>query len=200
MAYATNMMLIILIAGILGIVSRILITLAVDNDCRANGAKNRVGWSILTFFIPIAAIVYLFLRKNGVAKDVPKMCISCGATNMQEAVVCTNCGNAAFADFEVKDKQQYSKKAKGFLIGGLVSWVVGFVVCLVMMLNVIFGAMESVGGDFKDFIDDYRDEFGYSDHADSDDFGYFDDFDSDENFDDFGELPENPDDFEDFFE
>lgn len=193
MVYA-NMILIMLVAGVLELAARILFTLAVESDCRAIGAKNRVGWAILTFFIPIAAIVYLFVRKNGVAKEVPKMCLSCGATNMQEAVVCANCGNAAFADFEVSDKEKHSKKAKKFLISGLVTWIAGIVICVVVLVVSMVGVAENYGDNFEKYFDDYMNDFGYSDDFNSDEFEDFGDFEFDEEFE-----TQPSDDLDDFF-
>jgi hypothetical protein len=54
-----------LVSGVLGLLSNVLIAVAISLDCKARNIKSRVAYSVLAFFFPlIVGIVYACTRKT----------------------------------------------------------------------------------------------------------------------------------------
>lgn len=164
----------LLILGVLAILAKVMIMLAVGEDCKTIGVKNRTLWMLLAFFIPITALIYLVVRSS-LEKTVPKFCPRCGATSAPNMHFCQNCGNTALMDYQITDAPVHQKKRKSFLTWGIILYVVYFVVYLVAVGSVfvtgtrnLFGNYQNGGNgggiydfnpDFGNDYDDFFDEF-----------------------------------------
>ena len=169
--------------GLLSIASQVLIMLAVGADAKALGVKDRTLWMVLSFFIPICAIVYLCIRKT-LTKSVPKYCPNCGATSPPNAVACVQCGNPMLMDYQVADAPKHQKSAKTFMISGIIAYVLAVVILLVGYFGFFFSTIREFGNEIDNGIQEFREFDPYEDYED-----YFDDY--EDYFDDYGDFPDD---------
>ena len=157
-----------------GIVVNLLLAFAVNNDCKALAIKNRGIWSVLTFFIPLVAILYLILR-NSLEKESPKYCPSCGATSPPNSYACLNCGNAMLQDFTVTGYQEYKRKARNDIIAAVVIFVLSIIIAIAGFVGVVAKYVVEEGKDFGNSIEEFGEQFGNNFDFDNDfenDFGF----------------------------
>ena len=177
-------MIVTLVGCLMALGSSILFMLAVGADAKAIGVKNRMMWMVLTVFMPISGIIYLCLR-NSLEKITPKYCPACGATLPPNATGCMRCGNYALMDYRVADAPKYEKQRKGFLVGGIVVYVLAFLVIIGATIGYTFSVVKDIGDytynyseefdedDLEDFFENYEDDMEgfFEEHDDVYDFG-----------------------------
>lgn len=129
MAIGIIIMLFMLI-GICGILTNVFIMLAVGEDARAIGVKNRELWMLLAFFIPISALLYIVLR-NSLSKTVPKMCTRCQATCPPNSTYCSNCGSTVLMDYTITDAEVHKAKRKNYIVGLVSVMIVSVVMSII---------------------------------------------------------------------
>ena len=153
----------IAVVFVLEINAQIMLMLAVSYDCKALGVRDRTLWMLLSFFIPLCALIYLFVRKN-LKKEVPKHCPNCGAASPPNAQVCLNCGNPALMDYQVVNAPSYKRSRNIYLIITVTLYIILWIATAI-----------SVGAAFSATYDNNRrnggqDNYGFYDF--NDDFGW----------------------------
>ena len=167
---------IIAIAGIstlIAIAAKIFLMLSVGSDMKARGLSNRALWMVLTFFIPISAVVYVVVR-HWLPTEVPQYCESCHATVAAGAVQCACCGSGRLLPIVQVSPQAQKKKTKTFAIVGAVLYCLSAVLLTVsyaMILVSSFTYLEDWADDWMDFPDSY-----YGDNYEEDYDDFFEDF------------------------
>ena len=117
-------MLIVLGMLLLSLLVGLFICLAINEDGKALGVKDRKIYAVLGFFFPlITAIVYLIIRKK-TEKIQPKMCNNCGLTVPPSINCCPQCGCMDFTDYLIVDNNKHKKRAKCFAVIGVVLYVI----------------------------------------------------------------------------
>lgn len=156
------------IAVIASLVMRIFTTLAIGEDAKAIGVKDRTVYMILAFFFPpIVAIVYLCTRKKA-KKIQPKMCDLCGLTVDTTTTICPKCSGVLFTDYIIPGNEKHKKNAKLF------TTIAAIALSIIVVLNVCSSMMaESFVNDLRKYSNDN----GYSQYFDDYFNDYFDDFD-----------------------
>ena len=120
-----------LIGSLLTIASQVLLAVCVYNDAKSRGDQNATLFAVLSGvlgFIP--AIIYLVVRSTS-GPGTALMCPNCGVVLPAGAFNCPNCGMPhPKARIIPPDADARSRRAKGLLIG----WIVSFVLSIVLMI------------------------------------------------------------------
>lgn len=175
-----NLLIFILAMLALSIAFRVFLCLAINYDAKARGVKDRTLYTVLSFFFPlVVGIVYLCTRKN-CKKIQPKICNNCQTTVDTNTAFCPNCLGAEFTDYLIQDNEKYRKKAKIFLIVGIVFYVIAGVVNASYNIYFDNNAEQFINDldKYSQYSDDYDNDY-YDDYDDGNDFdadGYFDNF------------------------
>ncbi|MDE5604812.1 MAG: hypothetical protein K2I73_04425 [Eubacterium sp.] len=166
------------------ILSIVSIIIAVSNDSKGRGVKNRELWTRRTLLSPfIIGLVYYF-QKDSLETEAAKICVNCGADFDDNKYVCPNCRGTQYTFGEVPNKAVYLAKAKKWAKISVIS----FVVYIVMMASVFVAAAvlpepepENIESDACHFVyvvdgvDTYYDMLGNS-YNDPNDVLYYDRF------------------------
>ena len=179
---------ILTIGTLIYLAAKILIMLAVGQDAKALGVKDRTLWMILTFFIPYAAIIYVCMRKD-IQKEIPKYCPQCKQYVPADSYICPHCGNAALTPCEHRDAQKLKKSARSFTIAGAIAYGLSCIVLYIGALGLMAGLMNGVNNFVNDFdnFGEYFGDGGYYEYDEDDPFEFYDDYfdDYEDYFDDF---------------
>ncbi len=154
--------LIILIAGIINIISRVLLMLAVGEDAKIIGVKNRTLWMLLTVFIPICSLLYLVLR-NRLDKKVPRLCLNCGVTMPPNTRFCYNCTSTALVDYKLPDEKKHINLRTVFVICGVVAYVIAAVISNSAgekISQLVKNNSNNNSGGYSDFFEEFGNEGG----------------------------------------
>lgn len=101
------------------IAGSVLVALAVYNDAKSRWNESAVMWTALVGFLGwIPGIVYLCVRNNPLRRIYA--CHNCGWGNPLSARQCGRCGAGLY--YPTEETARLQKKAKTFLIIGLVLW------------------------------------------------------------------------------
>ncbi len=184
-----------LVSFVLSIVVRVFIMLAIGEDAKAIGIKNRTLYMVLAFFFPlIVGIVYLCTRKSA-AKITPRMCMVCGQTMPPGTKYCYNCSSALLEDYKLSDSEPHIKNRKIFLILGISFYIVLFIFSQTMGISIINRLVRFAqehqrdSGSYSDYFDGYGNNGGYGDFGDFDDYeDFFNNYGNGGETDGFGEF------------
>ncbi|CZT56257.1 hypothetical protein BN3661_01276 [Eubacteriaceae bacterium CHKCI005] len=154
----------LLISLVLAIGSQVMLALCIYNDAKARGDQNAVLFAVLSGVLGvIPAIIYLVLRSNS-GPDTALMCPNCGVVLPQGASHCPNCGMPhPKARIIPPDADVRSKRAKGLLIGWIVSLVLSIVLIVVSVVFMGMGAF-SLAQDYNS--NSYHYSYNYNDSLD----------------------------------
>lgn len=173
---------------IIDVIVRVFLALAVHNDGKAIGVKNKTLWSVLTFFFPvIVGIIYLCARTS-LEKTVPRYCTTCGETMPPNTKVCYNCSGNMLLDYVITDAEKFKKLRKIFLILGIVVYLLLFIISQIFGVKLVVDIFRSYDkqknySGYEDYFNDYFDNFGkyFEEHGSEEQPGngdndFFDDF------------------------
>ena len=167
----------IMIAIALSVCGRVFITLAVGEDAKVIGVKNRTLWMVLSFILPVFALIYLGVR-NTLEKNVMRMCLNCGATMPPNTKMCYNCSGTVLADYRLADEQYHKDKRQKYVIAGIILVFCGAMLSSYASVNLTNNIIKKYGnnynsGGYSDFFNDFPD---YNSGGDKNDDDLFDDF------------------------
>ena len=156
-------MLIVLGMLLLSLLVGLFICLAINEDGKALGVKDRKIYAVLGFFFPaITAIVYLIIRKK-TEKIQPKMCNNCGLTVPPSINCCPQCGCMDFTDYLIVDNNKHKKRAKCFAVIGVVLYVIMFSFGTLSQFENLFNISNFDGDKIYNYDNDYQYEYDYDD-------------------------------------
>ena len=123
---------------LMSVIVQVLFALAVYNDAKAKGNSDATLWALLVGFLGlIPGIIYLCLRGNAANKIIS--CPNCHFMHPITMTNCPQCGAPNYFSQPFYDPMipAYRKKAKNFLIAGIVCFAVAVILFLIFM-SVIF--------------------------------------------------------------
>ncbi|WP_294835340.1 hypothetical protein [Eubacterium sp.] len=191
----------VLLSSFLSLVVCVLTSVAISEDSKARGIKNRVSFAVFGFFFPIpTAIVYLIVRKNA-KKIQPKICNCCGISLDNSFAVCPKCGSTEFTDYLIVDNEKHHKVAKSTAVSAAVLYILVLIIGLYMQFSGLFYTT-SFARDKNNYNYDNGYQYGFNndDRDDDDDDDKDDEFDKDdmdEYFNQFGNGQNNSESFDD---
>lgn len=189
----------VLLSSFLSLLVCVLTSVAISEDSKARGIKNRMIFAVLGFFFPIpTATVYLIVRKNA-KKIQPKICNCCGISLDNSFAVCPQCGSTQFTDYLIVDNEKHHKVAKITAISAAVLYVIVLTIGLYMQFSGMFYTT-NFARDKNNYNYDngYQYGFNYDDRDDDDDNdGAFDQDDLDDYFNQFGDDQDYSEPFDD---
>lgn len=150
-----------LIYLVLSLSVNIMAMLAIKFDCESEGIKNKTGWMVFAFFLPILCAIIYFIKRKKLKRETPKYCSACGTTNDSDAKFCIQCGNVYLENYKVVGGEEKKKKAKIFLI---------VAICLFVASNIFNSFIDTDELLYDSFGDSFSDIYDYDDE-------YFDDYD-----------------------
>lgn len=158
-----------LISGVLSLVGKVLLVIAVGNDAKARGLKSRTAFMILVFFFPlVVGIIYLCVRDSA-AKIVPQMCCNCHATLAPEYQQCPNCGGFLLQDYLVPNAVNLKKSAKTCLIIAIICYIAGSGLYSYSAMRFGADVLDNIIGEDNgeyDNYDEYFDDYFSDNHQD----------------------------------
>lgn len=190
----------ILLSSFLSLLVCVLTSVAISEDSKARGIKNRITFAVVGFFFPIpTAIVYLIVRKNA-KKIQPKICNCCGISLDNSFAVCPQCGSKQFTDYLIVDNEKHHKVAKATAISAIVLYIVVLIIGLYMQFSGMFYTT-NFARDKNNYNYDNGYQYGFNnDDRDDDDDDRDDEFDNDDlddYFNQFGNGQDNSESFDD---
>lgn len=191
----------VLLSSFLSILVCVLTSVAISEDSKARGIKNRITFAVLGFFFPIpTAIVYLIVRKNA-KKIQPKICNCCGISLDNSFAVCPQCGSTQFTDYLIVDNEKHHKVAKTTAISAAVLYVIVLTIGLYMQFSGMFYTT-NFARDKNNYNYDNGYQYGFNnddrdDDDDDDNDGAFDQDDLDDYFNQFGDDQDHSEPFDD---
>lgn len=151
MSILSNVILIVILC-VLGLASRVFLTLAVYFDCQSKRIKASLLWTLLTaIFGWIPAVVYACVRSTSPKEAV--LCRQCGSYVPPGEGFCPRCGNA----FGLEMQKQKEKNSKTFLI----LFVVVYILTVILSGTLYFNVFREIakGEDFlSEFFDDAQND------------------------------------------
>ena len=114
------------------ITGSVMVGLAVYNDAKSKMSLNAVMWAML--------VVYLCVRNKPLERIYA--CYSCGWGNPLSARQCRRCGAGLY--YPTEETARLQKKAKAFLIIGLVLWGLAAIGEIFMIAHMIQTVMASI--------------------------------------------------------
>lgn len=157
-------MLIVLGMLLLSLLVGVFTCLAINEDGKALGVKDRKIYAVLGFFFPaITAIVYLIIRKK-TEKIQPKMCNNCGLTVPPSINGCPQCGCMDFTDYLIVDNDKHKKRAKCFAVIGVVLYVIMLSFGTLSQFENLFNISNFDGDKIYNYDNDYQYEYDYDDY------------------------------------
>lgn len=144
---------------------RVLMCFAVYFDATARGVKDKILFTVLTFFFPIiVGIVYLCIRKK-TPKIQPKICNNCRTTVNTKSTFCPNCLGVEFTDYLIPNNEKYHKNSKICLI----------VAALCFALYIV--ASFSSSNQMQKYADEFSNVDPYSYYNQYDEYDEYEEFD-----------------------
>ncbi len=139
MAFFNMVAVMSVVISLLSIASHVLLALCIYNDAKSRGDQNAVLFAVLSGVLGlIPAIIYLVIRSTS-GPGTALMCPNCGVVLPQGSFNCPNCGMPhPKARITPPDAPIRSRRAKGLLIGWIVSYALTIVLTIV---GFVFGAM-----------------------------------------------------------
>lgn len=137
-----------IIAGLLYVVFRILIALAVYNDAMVKANSNSVMWAVLVgIFGLIPEIIYLCTRNSNFNRLI--ICSKCGFTHRISEFNCPQCGveNPFSQQFATPLTEIQRRKAKQLLIASIIVWVVSIILSIIAIVWIVSAAIKT--GDYS---------------------------------------------------
>lgn len=123
------------------ITGSVMVGLAVYNDAKSKMSLNAVMWAMLVGSLGwIPGIVYLCVRNKPLERIYA--CYSCGWGNPLSARQCRRCGAGLY--YPTEETARLQKKAKAFLIIGLVLWGLAAIGEIFMIAHMIQTVMASI--------------------------------------------------------
>ena len=123
------------------ITGSVMVGLAVYNDAKSKMSLNAVMWAMLVGILGwIPGIVYLCVRNKPLERIYA--CYSCGWGNPLSARQCRRCGAGLY--YPTEETARLQKKAKAFLIIGLVLWGLAAVGEIFMIAHMIQTVMAPI--------------------------------------------------------
>ena len=123
------------------ITASVMLALAVYNDAKSKWNPNAVMWAVLVGILGlIPGIIYLCVRNEPLKKIY--VCHNCGWGNPLSARQCGHCGAGLY--YPAQETFLLQKKARNFLITGIILWAVGVIamICLMIyMFNIMLSTM-----------------------------------------------------------
>ena len=132
---------VIILVSLLGIAAQVLLGLATYNDAKARGNSDPAMWGLLVGILGwIPGIVYLCVRNKPLERIYA--CYSCGWGNPLSARQCRRCGAGLY--YPTEETARLQKKAKAFLIIGLVLWGLAAIGEIFMIAHMIQTVMAPI--------------------------------------------------------
>lgn len=123
------------------ITGSVMVGLAVYNDAKSKMSLNAVMWAMLVGILGwIPGIVYLCVRNKPLERIYA--CYSCGWGNPLSARQCRRCGAGLY--YPTEETARLQKKAKAFLIIGLVLWGLAAIGEIFMIAHMIQTVMAPI--------------------------------------------------------
>lgn len=137
------MSLVMLLAGLLGLLSSVFLAFAVYYDARIRSDSNAVLWAVLSGFFNIVALVYLIVR--AASKPKPVYCMRCRNYIPPGYTACPCCGLpvvGAVMPPSPEEIQKMKKRRLLFIILFIALYVVTFVLTFWFIVVFLQGMMD----------------------------------------------------------
>lgn len=161
---------VLLAFGILSMLFSLLVSIftvmAINEDAKAIGIKNKTAYLVLSFFFPVIVAIVYFCKRKKAEKIQPKICNVCGAILNSNTQVCPRCAGTSFTDYLIVGNEKHHKNAKIFAIIAIVFFVLNMGVSTAAdfykEFNDNFNISYSDDSQFNiDDIDDYFSQFDF---------------------------------------
>lgn len=127
-------------------------TVAVVNDSKGRGIKERTLWIVLTVLCPTIVPIIYYFKKDTLVSGTPKICTNCSTFMENERFICPNCGCTETIASEIVNKDKYLNKSKKWSKIAIIS----FILALIFFAGAMVMAVQT--GLNSDSTEDYPSE------------------------------------------